>query len=322
MISFIIPMYNSEKSILRCIKSIVDLKVVDSEIIVVDDGSKDNGYEVVKDYADKHDAVNLKLIKKENGGAASARNHGINLSNKEYIQFVDADDYLDPNYYDYLKEYLILGKYDIIYFNYNKIRENGKIEYSSTSNYFVENGKEDFIMSACSPWLSVIKRDLIQQINFSFKENIIYEDYASMAYVACASKKTKYVNEALYNYQMSTESVMRTADKSFKKKYLDIITASENLRPLLQTNYSDEIEMLITKHLLVSGNLRLEMLVDNRTIIKNAHKKINDYYRQIIGKRIFKNRYFKKLSMKDKIKIVLCYYKFSSVFSLIWSLKR
>lgn len=322
MISFIIPMYNSEKSILRCIKSIVDLKVVDSEIIVVDDGSKDNGYEVVKDYADKHDAVNLKLIKKENGGAASARNHGINLSNKEYIQFVDADDYLDPNYYDYLKEYLILGKYDIIYFNYNKIRENGKIEYSSTSNYFVENGKEDFIMSACSPCLSVIKRDLIQQINFSFKENIIYEDYASMAYVACASKKTKYVNEALYNYQMSTESVMRTADKSFKKKYLDIITASENLRPLLQTNYSDEIEMLITKHLLVSGNLRLEMLVDNRTIIKNAHKKINDYYRQIIGKRIFKNRYFKKLSMKDKIKIVLCYYKFSSVFSLIWSLKR
>lgn len=322
MISFIIPMYNSEKSILRCIKSIVDLKVVDSEIIVVDDGSKDNGYEVVKDYADKHDAVNLKLIKKENGGAASARNHGINLSNKEYIQFVDADDYLDPNYYDYLKEYLISGKYDIIYFNYNKIRENGKIEYSSTSNYFVENGKEDFIMSACSPCLSVIKRDLIQQINFSFKENIIYEDYASMAYIACASKKTKYVNEAIYNYQMSTESVMRTADKSFKKKYLDIITASENLRPLLQTNYSDEIEMLITKHLLVSGNLRLEMLVDNRTIIKNAHKKINDCYRQIIGKRIFKNRYFKKLSMKDKIKIMLCYYEFSSFFSLIWSLKR
>ncbi len=92
-LSVIIPLYNCETVILRCLESID--KFDDMEIIVVDDGSTDNGAKVVNSYADKHSMV--RLISKKNGGASSARNVGISNATGDYLMFVDADDYLVPD---------------------------------------------------------------------------------------------------------------------------------------------------------------------------------------------------------------------------------
>lgn len=92
-LSVIIPLYNCETVILRCLKSIDNID--DMEIIVVDDGSTDHGVDVVMDYAESHPWV--RIVGKENGGASSARNMGIDNATGDYLMFVDADDYLVPD---------------------------------------------------------------------------------------------------------------------------------------------------------------------------------------------------------------------------------
>ena len=95
-ISIIIPIYNSEKYIEQCIQSILAQSFKDFELILIDDGSTDNSYNIVKQYADSD--TRLILIKKENGGVSSARNCGLEIASGKYVTFIDSDDYVLPDF--------------------------------------------------------------------------------------------------------------------------------------------------------------------------------------------------------------------------------
>ena len=95
MISIIIPVYNCENTIERCIKSLCKQKFDDIEILVIDDGSNDNSGNIVKQLLNSDNRI--KYIKKENGGVSSARNLGIEISNGKYIMFIDGDDWVDTH---------------------------------------------------------------------------------------------------------------------------------------------------------------------------------------------------------------------------------
>lgn len=117
MLSVIIPVYNVEKYIYECIKSVVEQSIKEIEIIVVDDGSQDNSIKIVEKFIDKR----IKILKKDNGGLSSARNEGLKVATGEYVIFVDSDDYLKDNtvleeMYRIAKE----SKSDIVVGNYVK----------------------------------------------------------------------------------------------------------------------------------------------------------------------------------------------------------
>ena len=99
-ISIIVPVYNVEKYLKRCIDSILNQSFTDFELILVDDGSTDNSGEIIDEYAIKDERI--KVIHKENGGLSSARNVGIEYSKGNYIAFVDSDDYINKNMYKIL----------------------------------------------------------------------------------------------------------------------------------------------------------------------------------------------------------------------------
>lgn len=101
--SVIIPVYNAEKTIGRCIDSILNQKFSDYEIILINDGSEDNSLELCRMYSSKYS--NIITVDKMNGGASSARNAGLDTAQGEYILFVDSDDYVELNYFDEFEKY-------------------------------------------------------------------------------------------------------------------------------------------------------------------------------------------------------------------------
>ena len=100
LISVIIPVYNAEKFLKSCLDSVVNQTYKNLEIILVDDGSKDNSLEICKQYEKKDKRI--KLICKKNGGAASARNLALTIAKGDYITFVDSDDFINLEMYEYL----------------------------------------------------------------------------------------------------------------------------------------------------------------------------------------------------------------------------
>lgn len=110
-ISVIIPVYNVEKFLRRCLKSVINQTMSDLEIILVDDGSNDNSGEICDEYAKNDDRIIV--IHKENGGLRSARNKGLDIATGEWITFVDSDDYIDTDMYEMLYSNAIEKEVDI-----------------------------------------------------------------------------------------------------------------------------------------------------------------------------------------------------------------
>ena len=123
-ISVIIPVYNAAKYLSRCINSIFEQNYDDTEIICVNDGSTDESLKILEEYGDK-----IKIINQENKGAAAARNAGIKIASKDYITFIDADDYIDNGLFQHFAD--SIGENDIDRFMYNGkiINQNQKQEH-------------------------------------------------------------------------------------------------------------------------------------------------------------------------------------------------
>ena len=129
-VSVVVPVYNVEKYLDKCFNSLVKQTLKDIEIIVVNDGTKDNSQDIIDKYVKKY--KNIKAYKKTNGGLSSARNYGIKKCTGEYIAFLDSDDYVEYDMYEKLYNKAISEDFDITVCNVNYI-------YSSYDMYSVSN---------------------------------------------------------------------------------------------------------------------------------------------------------------------------------------
>lgn len=142
-ISVIVPIYNVEKQLNRCIESLLKQKIQQIQIILVNDGSTDNSGKIAKEYAKKFPDKIL-YLEKENGGLSDARNYGIKHATGEYLAFVDSDDYISDNLYTDLEKYL-KQDYDMIKFKIEKVDESGnKISENYTPIFTDKTGEEAF----------------------------------------------------------------------------------------------------------------------------------------------------------------------------------
>lgn len=131
LISIIVPVYNVEKYLNKCIDSIINQTYKNIEIILVDDGSTDNSGKICDEYLLRDSRI--KVIHKNNGGLSSARNEGINISSGEYIGFVDSDDWVEPNMYEEMYKKILYSNADIVDCGYWKEYENKSIKYISAN---------------------------------------------------------------------------------------------------------------------------------------------------------------------------------------------
>ncbi|MBC5624027.1 glycosyltransferase family 2 protein [Clostridium sp. NSJ-49] len=229
LISIIIPVYNSEKYIKKCIESIINQSYSYIEIILVDDGSKDKSGEIC-DYYAKNDK-RIAVIHKKNEGAHIARNIGISVANGEYISFVDSDDWICENYILTLIENMVDCKADLIVCNYKEVfineisinyGENREVK-SRLLDMDVEMDKDFFVNGLVHPcWGKLYKTNIIKNNNILFKDLKLSED---TVFNLCYLKFCKYIKvlqDELYFYAHYDRhsSITKIAYKDIFENYL------------------------------------------------------------------------------------------------------
>jgi len=257
-VSVIVPVYNAEKYLNQCISSIANQTMKDIEIIAINDGSFDNSLIILNELLLKYKGK-LKIFNKENGGAGSARNIGIENANGEFIKFVDADDYLKldilEKMYTLAKDYnvsLVRGNYKTIL---GPLKLEDKCSWSDIKGSKIVNVRENkdyFVTETPGIGNKLIKRDLLGDLRFPEKTK--WEDLAIMPVVIASSEKVFHMDDDIYNYRVN----MNTTIKDFINaipNILDIFkclnkVSSEMEKRKINNEYQKQIESLYILHTL------------------------------------------------------------------------
>ncbi len=291
-ISVVIPIFNSEKYLHKCLDSIINQTLNDIEIILIDDGSTDNSMNIIEQYGKKYS--NIKYKSKKNEGQAIARNLGIEMSSGEFISFVDSDDYIEKTMFEKLYLKAIGENADIVICDYIEEFKNKKIPRKSL---YVDsdNLQKRYILSVAGPCSKIIKSDLFKQNNIRFLENSIYEDLAIIPALALYTNKIAYYEEALYYYVVRQNSTMQQV--KYNKKLEAIFNVMEYVyKQFEEKGYDDEIEFLYINHLLYAGCGRFLRYKGTEDLICKIINIINSKYPNWKN-----NKYFQKQTTAYKL---------------------
>ena len=282
-LSILIPVYNVEKFLNRCLDSVLNQKINEIEIILVDDGSTDKSSKICDDYSKKYD--NVKVYHKKNGGASSARNYGIDKTIGKYIWFVDSDDKLEENSIKSIIDIMEKEKSDVIVCNSKKVYENGKIEdeckYSIkkgnySSNEFMETLKKNPKSVIFAPQYYIVKKDFLIKNKLYFYEGIIHEDELWIPQLLILAKNIYYSNLNIYYHYMWSGSVMHSTKK--EKSGNSCLIVSKELFNIYDNSNRDDLQFLRDKcvNIFLQAVWKIPNFMDNkeninRTLpIKNA----------------------------------------------------
>jgi len=302
-ISVIIPVYNVEKYLEKCLNSLLNQSLKNIEIIIINDGSTDNSQKIIDNYQKKYE--NIVAIKDTNHGQGYARNKGIQISNSKYIMFLDSDDTLEENILEIMYNTIEKNKSDIVVCDINKIINNKNVYFKNYLNYSKKDNI-NLMLSHPGPVAKLYKKELFLKNDIKFLENVYYEDLAMTPLLSFYIKKVSYINKPLYNYLIRKNSTMKQL--TFNPKLDDIFKVIEYLEfefnKRAKNKYNEELEFLYIEHLLYSASLRYL----NYSVYKEKINKII----QIIKTKYpnwKKNKYYKIKSWKFKLICNLIYNK-------------
>ena len=212
MISVIVSVYNTAPYLRKCIDSILNQSYKDFELIIVDDGSTDESYDIAKSYSDNR----IKVFKKENGGLSSARNKGLKLAKENYAMFVDSNDCLAPNCLEQMLYVAQMNQADVVQCKLNFFKTDAEIE--ENSKKFVELDKHVSKKRYCTPQekfelYQSNSEETVQQCNKLFKRSVLWNDMYPIGllhedeYVLYEelyrAKKIVTIDAKLYNYRVN-----------------------------------------------------------------------------------------------------------------------
>jgi glycosyltransferase involved in cell wall biosynthesis len=302
-ISVVVPVFNSELHLQKCIDSICKQTYVNLEIIIVNDGSTDNSSVISDDLANKDNRI--KVIHKKNEGVSVARNIGVELATGEYIGFVDSDDWLEQDAYEKIVDIIIEQRVEAVIFEYKIVHEDGnyKHNYYKKLNGFMTNEKA--IESVISPvsrfiWNKVFSKRLLKDIEFD--STLFYgEDTLYAIQALSKAQLIFYLSEPLYNYFQSPSSVTRS---EFNSKIFTGVTAFRKQMDFCKIKYPTLVEV---------AQIALKNIIVNVLVMIIENDRDKEY--QVLFKKLhseFKLNFFKiikstKISKRLKIKFVMAY---------------
>lgn len=225
LLSYIIPLYNTEAYIVRCLRSIIaqDLPEGGYEVIVVDDGSTDGGRELVEALAAEHPQV--RLLSQTNAGVSAARNKALDAARGRFVQFVDSDDYLAEGMMQPLLQRAIDESLDVLVFNYNCVDADGNDRpHDRDDNYLstaAMTGVDYLEHHSMTPyvWRFLVRRDYLNQGNWRFDTSLIVcEDGALIARFLLNAPRVAHDGSAPYNYASRGDSAMHNPDPEHLKQ--------------------------------------------------------------------------------------------------------
>lgn len=305
--SFIVPVYNTEKYLKKCLDSLVNQTYKDFEIIVVNDGSTDKSSSIISKYQKKY--KNIIVIDKENEGLSMARNRGVQKSSGKYIIFVDSDDYVSNKLLEEVDKKI--DDSDILRFQiatedeeYTKINEYHEEEFESMCGYdaFKYLSSYHFVEPA---WCYVIRKNYYIENKFSFKRGVYHEDFGLIPYVIYKARKVKSIDFIGYYYIQRNGSIMNNNDyKKTVKKAFDMLEQYKTMRLFAKNinrknNLDDYFLSYISNSVIVKAR---ELKKDEKKVYINELKKLNVFDGVLVNTRI---RRFKKYLMKHNLNLYL-----------------
>ena len=269
-VSIIVPIYNGEKYLDRCVTSIVNQTLHDIEIILVDDGSPDNCPAMCDCWAKRDNRI--KVIHKKNAGLGFARISGLDVAKGEYVIFCDSDDRVDPVMYESLYNATESGKYDVVYSGFNQEVKTGK--WQKCNNYpdvrtfdgkFSERVAMSFIcetditcgnryVMSCD--VALYKRSLLEKYHIrQMSERVVLsEDMIFQLQVALHGKNFKFIPDCYYHYYINGASLTHTFKKSkftaafkIRESMTDLMPKSAYNTPRIDYEFYSRIRSLITQ---------------------------------------------------------------------------
>lgn len=209
-VSIIIPVYNAEKHLRRCIDSIIAQTSREWEIIAIDDASSDGSIDILKEY-EKKIGPQMRWYTQENRGVSKTRERGVKLSDAKYVMFVDNDDFLDKDYVETFLREIKAGGYDCVVGGYRRVNAKNKEFYKNTP---VTEWQKYAIMM---PWGRILRREYIVENDIRFLDYPLGEDLYFNMQLYHKSSKVKRISYIGYNWYLNDESVSRTTHRGLKK---------------------------------------------------------------------------------------------------------
>lgn len=244
-VSVIVPIYNSEKYLKRCIDSLINQTLSDMEFILINDGSTDSSDSIISSYDDSR----IKYFKRTNHGIGATRNFGIEHSKGKFIGFLDSDDYVEPDMFEKLYNDCINRNLDISICDFYK--ESSIIEKVVFNDFGITdlNCMPNMLMDInLAPWNKLYKRDICSDILFPI--GVKYEDTPWVAKVMSKASKIGKLNECLYHYIVHNGSETTVIDNRVYDifKITDILLSDLGSNECLKDSVNDLVIYLITKY--------------------------------------------------------------------------
>lgn len=285
LISIIVPVYNVEKYIDKCLYSLVNQTYKNIEIIIVDDGSPDNCPKICDEWAKRDDRI--KVVHKENGGLSSARNVGIDNAKGEYLAFVDSDDWIDLNTFEFAYKMISSDGYDLATFALLPEFDTETKQCISDYDINVCNQKELFNLIldtdyVCGyAWNKLFKRNIVGDLRFD-ESLLSCEDIDFCARYATKCKRAVYTTAKLYHYRQRNDSM--TGEYKYNVRKLSVLTAYENIMSIYKMYDSEDYYKLERNYLKIALNIKGRMILSKvkDDAVKNRLERIIKQYYPIV----------------------------------------
>ena len=314
-VSVIVPVYNVEAYLDRCLNSLVNQTLGEIQIIVVNDGSKDGSYQIVEKYRETN-SDKIVYVEKKNGGLSDARNAGLPFANGEYIGFVDGDDYVDEAMFEKMYRMARDRNSDMIicdyYHDYGK-----KLIYKNSSVGSISN---DIFAQKEVAWNKIVNREIIKNAGILFPVGLQYEDKEFFYKIILHVNKFDFVREPLYYYVQRSDSIVYT----YNEKTRDVFSILDNVIEYYKKNnlyekYNAQFEYRCIISMLSASFFRMVKIKDNKlrkAILNENWNYLTDNFPEWKKNYILKNKY-SKLDVFIKSQNRFTYFLYSLVFP-VW----
>jgi len=280
-VSVIVPVYNVEKYLAKCLNSLVTQTLEEIEIIVVNDGTQDNSQSIIDTYVKQNPQKVYSYIK-QNGGLGDARNYGLQYANAEYIGFVDSDDYVKSDMYEKLYECAIRDNSELVLCDIEYIWENSQ-ERKLLKGYKYVDGIEknkSVFLSPLFAWNKLYRKDLFIKYNLKYPKRLWYEDIPVTIPLFAFARNISYVEEVLIYYVQRDSSIMASKNTSKMRDIFEVLKQvyefydSYNLLKI----YHFELEYLFIEQLMLYGSFRFYRSNSSYKLMKEALSVMHDYF--------------------------------------------
>jgi len=298
-LSIVLPVYNTEKYLRKCIENILESTFQDFELIIINDGSTDKSEDIILEFKEKY-ADKIKYIKKENSGISDTRNLGIKTATGQYTIFIDSDDYIDKDMLELLIKKLDDNDFDIVVCDAKLVYETKKNINTVSSGYkqdlfSKDEIKETMLIQYPVLWNKIYKTELLKSLEFSL--GVWYEDMEYLLKLYPSINSIGVVKKPLYNYLQRKNSITYT----YNDKLYDIINNMESVINFykekgIYDEYRDELEYLYARYAFATFPKRLAKCGDKEKYNKGiefAFRKVNEYFPEYK-----KNKYLSKTGVK------------------------